>query len=91
MALLSPVQSSQQALGIMCHSTINLNACWVLVDVLLPKHCHVNEPGSAASTVPVSAILSPERQFRTLNDKIEHTFLQGQGNPLDSQVQGVGV
>ena len=75
----------------MSHSTIHLNACWVLVDVLLTKHCHINEFGSAASAVPVSAIFSPERQFRSLNDNIEHTFLQDQGSQLDSQGQGVGV
>ena len=89
MALLSPVQSSQQALGIMCHSTINLNACWVLVDVLLPKHCHVNEPGSAASAVPVSAILSPERQFEFKKDS-GRTSPRGQGSLLDIQGQVKG-
>ena len=60
---ITPVQSTQQALWVMCHSTIHLNACWVLVDVLLAKHCHINVLGSATSAVPVSAILSPERQF----------------------------
>ena len=60
LSLLAPVQSTKQALWIMCHSTINLNAGGVLVDMILPEHCHVNEFCSASSAVPISTILCPE-------------------------------